>query len=483
MRLYATIGGFMYWIKPKPLLGAYVAMETFARALLEYGHFDEYHAYHDDEFFRSLSHEELIRAFFRSPKLKVKKYREILREAQSDYRVLHTEACGPHTEVILRGVLSRKNIPLTKRFYAVATNGHLMGLLHVCTLGGGGRPYDSIIVPSRAAQAAVRAYFADVQSFTAGRLCYRGRVDVIPHGLYLESLAPRDKSRSREKYDIPRETTVLLSLARISRTSKMNYDRLLEFFAQLVRRTPRRLLLVIAGSDTQHEAQGLTDLAQRLGLVDQLKIITDFPDEDKADILNCADIFLSLSDNLQESFGINLIEAMAMALPVVCTDWDGYKDIVDEGVTGYRIPTTWTAQERPEDAVGALTNLYDHAVIHRISRGIRVDMDALIARTLELIEHEATRRNLGDKGREKAEREYSARTEILRWEALWQELGEMAQKDEREYPDLSPLLNYRYPRHFRTWPTYFDPALQEPAPGREPAVVPEDEDHEHPVCG
>lgn len=476
MRLYASIGGFKYWIKPKLLMGAYVAMETFARALLEYGHFDEYHVYHDDEFFRTLSHEELTRAFFRFPKLKLKKYRDLLRDAPSDYRVLHTEECGPHTEVILRSILSRKNIPLTRRFYTVATNGHLMSLLDVCTLGGGGRPYDSIIVPSRAAQTALRAYLADVRSLTAGRLCYRGRVDVIPHGIYLESLAPRDKSRSRDKYAIPREATVLLSLARISWTSKMNYDRLLEFFAQLVRRTPRPLLLVIAGSDPQHEAQALTRIAQRLSLVDKLKIITDFQDEEKNDILNCADLFLSLSDNLQESFGINLIEAMAMALPVVCTDWDGYKDIVEEGVTGYRIPTTWTAEERPEDAVGALTNLYDHAVIHRISRGIRLDMDALIARTLELIEREATRKNMGVKGREKAEREYSAQTEILRWEALWQELDEMARKDEQEYPDLSPLLNYRYPRHFRTWPTSFDPAL------REPAVVLEHEDHEHPTC-
>ena len=52
-----------------------------------------------------------------------------------------------------------------------------------------------------------------------------------------------------------------------------------------------------------------------------------------------SDLFVSLSDNLQETFGITPVEAMAAGLPVVVSDWDGYKDTVVEGVTGYRVPT------------------------------------------------------------------------------------------------------------------------------------------------
>ena len=50
-------------------------------------------------------------------------------------------------------------------------------------------------------------------------------------------------------------------------------------------------------------------------------------------------MFCSLSDNIQETFGIVPIEAMAAGLPVVVSDWDGYKDTVRHGVDGFRIST------------------------------------------------------------------------------------------------------------------------------------------------
>jgi glycosyltransferase involved in cell wall biosynthesis len=52
-----------------------------------------------------------------------------------------------------------------------------------------------------------------------------------------------------------------------------------------------------------------------------------------------ADIFTSLVDNIQETFGITPIEAMAAGLPVVVSDWDGYRSTVRHGVDGFLIPT------------------------------------------------------------------------------------------------------------------------------------------------
>ncbi len=455
MKLYGSLAGFMYYIKSKLFLGAYVAMETFARGLLEYGDFDEYHAYYDQEFFRSLTKDEAKRAYFRFEKLKVRKLTDLVRNPDVNYQVLHFETGSPRGEVILRNMLSRKNIPITRRFYTISTTGHLIAFLNICLLSEGGRPYDSIIVPSKPTREVLMAYFADVSSFTAGRLCYRGRVDVIPHSIDIEQFQPGDRFRSREKFAIPPHATVLLSLARISSIFKMNYDRLLEFFSRLTKKTEADLLLVIAGSsDHDNESQELLRMANKLGIADKIKTIINFEDESKADILRCADVFISLSDNMQESFGIALIEAMAMGLPVICTDWDGYKDIVDDGVTGYRIPTVWKVKEyRGDIFVNNFKNPYDHTVIHRVSRDIHVDMDMLIARTLELIDHEDVRTKMGQSAREKAERTYSIKTEIMRFQALWQELEEMAQRDKNEYRDLGPLLNYDYPRHFRSYPT------------------------------
>ncbi len=52
-----------------------------------------------------------------------------------------------------------------------------------------------------------------------------------------------------------------------------------------------------------------------------------------------ADIFCSFADNIQETFGITPIEAMAADIPLVVSDWDGYKDTVTDGREGYRVPT------------------------------------------------------------------------------------------------------------------------------------------------
>src|SRR5262249_17249856 len=53
----------------------------------------------------------------------------------------------------------------------------------------------------------------------------------------------------------------------------------------------------------------------------------------------CADCFCSLSDNIQETFGLTPIEAMASSLPCLVTDWNGYRDTVRDGIDGFAVPT------------------------------------------------------------------------------------------------------------------------------------------------
>ena len=54
---------------------------------------------------------------------------------------------------------------------------------------------------------------------------------------------------------------------------------------------------------------------------------------------SAADLFTSLSDNIQETFGLPPVEAMAAGLPVVITDWNGYRDTLEDGVQGIAVPT------------------------------------------------------------------------------------------------------------------------------------------------
>ncbi|MCR5876501.1 glycosyltransferase family 4 protein [Phenylobacterium sp. J426] len=57
------------------------------------------------------------------------------------------------------------------------------------------------------------------------------------------------------------------------------------------------------------------------------------------DLWSASDIFLSLVDNIQETFGLTPIEAMAAGRPVVASDWDGYRFTVRHEETGFLIPT------------------------------------------------------------------------------------------------------------------------------------------------
>lgn len=475
MRLYGSWEGFKYCFTPKPLLGAYVAMETFARGLLDYGDFDEYHAYYRKDSLTRLTPDEIKKAYFQWGTLKVMPVSALLAHPDRPYAVFHFEMLSPPEEVVLRHILSRGNVPITRRAYTIATNGHLRQYLDLCLLGGGGRPYDSIVVPSHPTRAVLLAYFADVSAATSGRLQYRGRVDVIPHGIELKQFPPRDKSAARKKYAIRADATVLLSMARLCSASKMNYDHLLRFFSQLTRQTETPLLLVIAGADSGHGAQELSRLAHERQVADQVKILANFNDDAKPDILSCADLFLSLSDNLQESFGISVIEAMAAGLPVLCTDWDGHKDIVEDGITGYRISTTWKPTRCREDILAHFAHPYDHTVLQRMSREIHLDTQQLTTRALELIQGRERRTEMGRNARAKAQASYSVKTEIARFLALWQELGEIARRDQTEYADLFSLLTYNYPRHFHRYPSRFEPGEQEFAPSRLPPQDPSDE--------
>ena len=64
----------------------------------------------------------------------------------------------------------------------------------------------------------------------------------------------------------------------------------------------------------------------------------------KRKALIACDLVLSLVDNIQETFGLSIAEAMAAGRPVVASDWDGYRDLIRNGIDGYLFPSCWDEQ-------------------------------------------------------------------------------------------------------------------------------------------
>jgi D-inositol-3-phosphate glycosyltransferase len=117
-----------------------------------------------------------------------------------------------------------------------------------------------------------------------------------------------------------------------------------------------------------------------------------------------ADIFTSLVDNVQETFGITPVEAMAAGLPVVVSDWDGYRFTVRDGVDGMLIPTLGG----PRSGLGA-TLVQRHifgiasyqAYAGQVAQHTAVHVGRAAAAIAELAGSPELRKRMGAAGRER----------------------------------------------------------------------------------
>jgi glycosyltransferase involved in cell wall biosynthesis len=168
-------------------------------------------------------------------------------------------------------------------------------------------------------------------------------VEVIPHGVDRAAIEAGDRRKGRDSLGVDADTLVVLSLNRIS-PEKAEYRQLLLAFATATRsvRVRTRVVLVIAGAVSGRDKEyfrSLAPLAERLGIGEDVAFVTDVDERDKPSLLAAADLYVSLANNPQESFGIALLEALAAGLPVVATDWNGFGETLPAFYRGHTVPT------------------------------------------------------------------------------------------------------------------------------------------------
>ena len=136
-----------------------------------------------------------------------------------------------------------------------------------------------------------------------------------------------------------------------------------------------------------------------------------------------ADIFASLSDNVQESFGLTPVEAMAAGLPAIVSDWNGYRGGVREGQEGFLIPTFTPPSENGLAIAEHYYNEQNYGVaLVGASQSTTVDINRCAAALHLLIEDEAKRKQMGQNGRVRARDIFDWRHIIKSYEDLWAEL-------------------------------------------------------------
>ena len=137
-----------------------------------------------------------------------------------------------------------------------------------------------------------------------------------------------------------------------------------------------------------------------------------------------ADIFCSLVDNIQETFGIVPLEAMAAGLPLVVSDWDGYKDTVRDQVDGFRIKTLMPSSGLGDDLAlrhAIELDTYDRYCGH-VSQLTAVDGIGATQALSSYLNLESTKK-MGEAGRRRVTSNYDWQQIIPRYEELWKELN------------------------------------------------------------
>jgi glycosyltransferase involved in cell wall biosynthesis len=281
---------------------------------------------------------------------------------------------------------------------------------------------------------------------------------VIPLGIHTQDFMFTDAQKKAARLTLKANdnTLVVLFMGRLSFHAKAHplaMYQALQIAAQTVKVSGKNIKLIECG----WHANEFIEKAYRdaaLHACPDVEVITldGRKAKDRETAWAGADVFCSLSDNIQETFGIVPIEAMASGLPVVVSDWDGYKDTVRHEVDGFRIRTTMPEAGLATDMAlrhALEIDTYDMYCGHTCSL-VSVDIDQAAQAFVKLFESSSLRQTMGAAGRLRAQEVYDWRVIIAQYEALWAE--QQSARTAALENTATPPVKLTHP-----WPARMDP--------------------------
>ena len=190
---------------------------------------------------------------------------------------------------------------------------------------------DGLIAVSRASKGYHARYFP-------------GEYTVIPNGVDIGLFGCADLCPIEEFGD---GRPNVLFVGRMEKRKGLPY--LIEAFVHVKRELPEARLIVVGAYDDLDKVPFMLQV-RHLGLSD-VHFVGRVSDEELARYYHTADVFCAPSTGM-ESFGMVLLEAMAAGAPVVASDIEGYREVVDNGVQGVLVEP-----EKPEALAAALISL------------------------------------------------------------------------------------------------------------------------------
>ena len=430
-------------------LGIDVATREFLRAHFRYSNQYEFYCVSPDEaaanLYRDYGAEEHIEA------------KRCFSINQNDSRALETVGC-----------LVRYDPGIVKYAWARRYHGEylysLCGIAHACAsdsvmdifgqyLTAPLNTWDAVICPSRAIKRAIKSILEGWREYLEEKFGVNKsstiELPVIPLGVDTVSMENRMSARSRfeqrANLGINDNEIVLLYVGRLNHVAKSNPISLLLAAEQAAETCDRPIRILFNGyflDDFNRKAfeQGIQVLCTKVAVTFVNHGDPDFPRGAWA----AGDIFCSLPDNIQESFGLTPVEAMAAGLPVIASDWNGYRETVRNGVDGFLIPTLMP----PPGTGGDIAYRYfigqftygDY--LGATSQATSIDLAALAQSIIALVNDPNLRLKMGDAGKQRAQENFEWSQVIKSYELLWQELEQRRAAEKIISMDRRPVPSH-----------------------------------------
>ena len=305
--------------------------------------------------------------------------------------------------------------------------------------------WDAVICTSIAVRDMVQSVLDNWQDYLGARFGFDGppparlQLPIIPLGINPRTFLRDAHARGDFRRDegIEDDAVAALFLGRLSATAKAHPLPMFRGLQIAQERTGRKVHLILAGwfeSDTERDQ--IERLAREICPDVRLHLVDGRDPVIRRKCWSAADFFTSLSDNIQETFGLTPVEAMAAGLPVVITDWNGYRDTLEDGVQGIAIPTLAPPPGSGDDiAARYRSTRYSYGgYIGRVAQFTYVDAAIVADAYTRLIENDDLRKQMGAAGRKRAVEKYDWSVIIPEYESLWRELAERRAKDSETAP-------------------------------------------------
>ncbi len=296
------------------------------------------------------------------------------------------------------------------------------------------QPWDALICTSYSVKKMVEVLLDDYGNFLEQRIGSKPdiplQLPIIPLGVDCEQFNQNidaNRARFRKEINADDDAIVVLFVGRLSYHAKAHPLPMYMALEEVHKRTGKKIHLVQAGWFANKGIQdGFEEGAHNYAPSVKHHFIDGRRPEIREGIWHASDIFCSLSDNIQETFGLVPIEAMAAGLPVVVSDWDGYRETVRDGVDGFVVPTVMPppgegmklAQSHAEETLS-----YDRYIGYS-SQVVGVDVPVCADVFEKLVVDADLRKKMGEAGRKRAKEVFDWSNIVKSYQDLWADLSE-----------------------------------------------------------